>query len=47
MTDKLSGVLGTAYAGHRPEKEIVLLKKAAGSPAAFFKINLLLGGKQK
>jgi len=47
MTDKQSGVLGMAYARHRPEKEIVMLKKAAGCLVAFFKINLLLGGKQK
>ena len=47
MTDKRSGVLGTASAGHRPEKEIVLLEKAAGKPGRFFQNKPIIRRKTK
>ena len=47
MTDKLSGVLGAASAGHRPEKEIVLLEKAAGKPGRFFQNKPIIRRKTK
>ena len=47
MTDRLSGVLGAASAGHRPEKEKVLLEKAAGKSGRFFQNKPIIRRKTK